>query len=149
MKTTAFPLSVIALAGALGFFATGCGHLDLTPPGAADRVLTGVVTYSPADPLPPGSEVTVSVIDVSAGEDRGEILGDQTIRNPGPPPIPFRVEYRAEDAVLMRRVKAEARISTGGRLRYATVMEHPVTLQNASEPHTIAVESVGRGRPAD
>ena len=52
---------------ALGFalLAAGCNHLDVTPPGAEDRVLTGLVTYDLDMPLPDDAVVTVRVIDAS------------------------------------------------------------------------------------
>ena len=150
MKKRGFPFSIaagIALIGALAVGVAGCGHLDLTPPGDADRVLTGWVMCESADPPPPGSVVVVRVLDLSAGDDRAEVLGEQTIKNPGSWPIAFRVEYRAEDAVLRRRVDAEARIAVGRRLYYASETAHPITLGNAGEPHTIPVERVGGPPP--
>ncbi len=135
MKLTPFPL----LAVFFGFLIAGCDHLDTTPPAPADRILSGVVTNNAQTELPADSEVTVRVLDVSRGESRSEVLGEQTIKNPGRMPVAFRIEYRAEDAILARGVTVDARISVGGRLRYTTASAHPVTLGNVHDSHVVEV----------
>lgn len=129
----------IAMSAALLW--AGCAHLDTTPPGPEDRVLTGQVTNNAggAD-LPPNTEVTVLVIDLGQGIGKGEVLGEQTIKNPTQMPVPFRIEYRAADAVLRGSVNVEARISVAGRLRYLTKSAHPVTTGNVNDPHNVEVE---------
>jgi uncharacterized lipoprotein YbaY len=140
MKLLPFvPAAVLSM-----MLSAGCGHVGVVEPGGADRVLTGVVAYASGDPLPEGAEVMVRVVDLGRGDAHGEVLGEQTIKGPVTPPIPFRIEYRAEDAVLMRRVNVEARISVGGRLRYTTTTGHPVTLGNFADAHTVEVEFLGR-----
>lgn len=123
----------------------GCGHLDSAPPGAADRVLSGVVTTNNGGgELPPGTEVSVRIVDLSRGEGRGEVLAEDTITNPGRMPVAFRLEYRAEDVVLMRSVNVEARVAVGGRLRYTTTGGHPITLSNVNDSHVVLVELANR-----
>lgn len=132
-------LSFVALASGLLF--TGCKHLDTSATASPDRVLTGVVTNNTGGgELPPDTEVTIRVVDLSRGESRGEVLGEETIMNPGRMPVSFRLEYRAEDAVLMRSVNVEARISVGGKLRYMTIAGHPITLGNVNSSHVVVVE---------
>lgn len=138
MKSFLFP----ALALALVLSVAGCGHLDLMAPGNADRVLTGVVTYAPEEPLPADAEVLVRVVDLSRGEEKPEVLGEETIKGPLMTPVPIRVEYRAEDAQLLRRVNVEVRISVGRTLRYMTTRGHPITLGNVADAHTIEVDPV-------
>ncbi len=140
-------MKTIFLAGLLlGFCAasTGCSHLDLGATGEAERVLTGFVTNPNGGELPADTEVTIRIVDYSRGEERGETLGEQVIQNPGRFPVPIRIEYRAEDPVLMRRVNVEARIAVGGRLRYASTSGHPITLNNVNETHSVQVDLVGR-----
>lgn len=141
----AMKLSAIALLSlCLGVGLAGCGHLDLTPPAAADRVLSGTVTNNSMTELPPGTEVTVRIVDLSRGEGKGEVLGEDTIVNPPRMPVPFRIEYRAEDAVLLRSVNVEARVSVDGRLRYTTISGHPITLGNVNDRHVLEVSLAGR-----
>ena len=130
---------------ALGFalLAAGCNHLDVTPPGAEDRVLTGLVTYDLDMPLPDDAVVTVRVIDASNAA-APMVLGETTITRPGHPPVPFRIEYRADDELLMHEVRVEARISIGGQLRFYSVAGHPVTLGNVNDTHVVKVEPTDR-----
>lgn len=133
MKKIAVALSLFAL-----IFA-GCSHLDTTAPGDADRVVTGVVTAGSDESLPDHCEVWVRVLDVSHGEARPEVLGEQTITNPGHLPVPFKIEFRAEDAVLRQSVSIDARISVGRQLRYYTASRHPLSVSNVTEPQTVLV----------
>jgi uncharacterized lipoprotein YbaY len=135
MKTFSFAWLLLALSLFLG----GCAHLDTSPPASADRVLSGVVDHAGED-LPDGAEVTVRVLDLSRGVERGEVLGEVTIPHVTKLPVSFRVEYRAEDAQLMRTVNVEARISVGGRLRYTTTTGHPITLGNVGDVHIVTVQ---------
>ncbi|HWL17019.1 MAG TPA: YbaY family lipoprotein [Opitutus sp.] len=133
------------LAASVALFAAGCANLDSFAPGPADRVLTGVITNNTGGgELPPNTEVTIRVVDLSRGEGRGEVLGEETIMNPARMPVSFRVEYTAEDQLLMRSVNVEARIAVGGRLRYTTVQGHPVTLANVNDSHVVVVEAANR-----
>jgi uncharacterized lipoprotein YbaY len=136
-------VSLLALlAVCVAVFAAGCEHLASMAPGPDDRVLSGVVTTKTGGgPLPPGSEVEVRLVDVSRGESRGEVLGEATIKDATSMPVPFRIEYRAGDVVLMRSgLNVEARVSVGGRLRYTTTTGHPVTLSNVNDSHVVEVD---------
>ena len=130
---------------ATGLLVAGCNNLDLTGPGSAERVVEGAVVIYPTDvALPPGTEVIVRVLDMTRGEGRGEVLGEETITNPSAAPIPFHIEYRAEDEVLRRRVTIDARVSTGRALRYYTASAHPITLSNVNDKHMVEVAPAGR-----
>lgn len=124
---------------ATGVLLGACSHVDLTPPGPTERVLIGVVSNNTNAPLPPDTEVTVRVVDVSGVGGRMQVLGDQVIQNPGAMPVPYRVEFTADDAVLRRGLNLEARISIGGRLRYTTVTAHPITAGNVHDSHVVDV----------
>ncbi len=139
-------LSLAACSVLVALFSAGCEHLNTMAPGAGDRVLTGVVTTKTGGgPLPPGSDVEVRLVDLSRGEARGEVLGEATIEDATALPVPFRIEYRAEDVVLMRSgLNVEARVSVGGRLRYTTTTGHPVTLSNVTDSHVVEVEFAAR-----
>jgi uncharacterized lipoprotein YbaY len=130
---------------ALFFAVAGCGNVDLTPPGPGEHVVEGVVTLPMAGSLPENTEVTVQVADLSRGVGRGEVLGEQTIANPGKPPVPFRIYYRAEDAVLRRGLNLDVRVSIGGKLAYYTASAHPLTSANVNETHLVEAVPVARG----
>jgi uncharacterized lipoprotein YbaY len=127
------------LAAAASLILVGCGQLDLTPEGDPLRVLTGEVEVGQAVPLPADTVVTVRIVDTTATGMPPQVLGSQTIRNPGVAPIPFRVEYRAEDDVLRRGLNIEARVSFGGKVQYFNRNNYAVTLGNAADTHRVSV----------
>jgi uncharacterized lipoprotein YbaY len=131
------------LCAAAALALSGCGQLDLTPEGDPSRVLVGEIELGQSGTLPADAVVTVRVVDASNAGMPPQVLGSQTIRDPGPPPISFRVEYRAEDEVLRRGLNIEVRVSYGGKVRYFNLNRYAVTLGNASETHRINVNPVG------
>lgn len=141
----------------------GCGHLDLTPEGDPNRVLTGTVEFREPFTLPPDATVVVRVVDSKRETEQqptavlGEpstlapqsslppkILGEQVIHNPSQPPIPFRIEYFAMDEQLRRGINVEARISYDGRVRFFNVNSYAITLNNFGDPHTVWVNRLER-----
>ena len=135
-------LALPALAAALALSA--CGHLDVSPEDSPLRVLTGQVELGDAMALPADTTVTVRVVDMTAAGMPPQVLGSQTITNPGAAPVAFRVEYTADDETLRRGLNIEARVSFGGRVRYYNVNRYAVTLGNASDPHRVTVTPAGR-----
>lgn len=136
-----FPLSGVALVAAL--LAAGCGHISLQPEGEPDRVLTGTVNFHAAEPMPPDTVVTVRLIDPAGAAGLPMVLGEKTIENPGNPPVPFTIEYRAEDDLLRRGVNLEARVSVGGKLRFYNVNGYGVTLAKATQSQEVWVNPAG------
>lgn len=151
------------LLAALGFvFASlGCGHVDLTPEGNPDRVVTGTVNVTMNLLPPPDASVVVRVIepadvtnvttapanDLVIGE-RGpqvrpeNVLGEQQIHAPAAVPVPFRLEFKASDAELRRGLNIEARISWGGKVRFRTVESQVITLATIAQPQVVWVQPV-------
>ena len=135
------PTAIIVAAAALAF--SGCGQLDLTPEGDPSRVLTGRIDVGGPAALPADTVVTVRVVDASVTGMPPEVVGSQTLRNPGAAPIAYRVEYRADDELLRRGLNIEVRISYGGKVRYFNVNKYVVTLGNAADAHRITVNPTG------
>lgn len=132
----------LAIAAAAALALCGCGQLDLTPEGDPGRVLTGRVELSDGAALPADTVVTVRVVDPTNPGMPPEVLGSQTLANPGAGPIEFRVVYRAEDEVLRRGLNIEARVSTAGKMRYFNRNKYALTLGNAADPHVITVNPI-------
>ncbi|HEY5078797.1 MAG TPA: YbaY family lipoprotein [Opitutaceae bacterium] len=137
MRIAPIALAALALVGS-----AGCGQLDMTPEGDPSRVLVGEVSWGEATALPADATVTVRVVDATKVGMPPEVLGSQTIHNPGATPVAFRVEYRAEDEVLRHGLNVEVRVSWGGSIRYFNMNGHAVTLGNASDTHRITVNPV-------
>lgn len=152
---------LFAVAGLL--LGAGCANITTTPGGDPNRVITGTVNYRSDLALPPDAEVVVRLLDPSGRNQASNpatkdlpvtpqakapptpvLLAEQTIKAPGPGPIPFRLEYSAEDDLLRRGLNLEARISFGGRVRLRTVSSRVVTLGNSTDPHSVWVEAVAR-----
>jgi uncharacterized lipoprotein YbaY len=158
VKNTRILLALAALAAC-----AGCGEMVLSPSAIGDpaRVLNGEVDIDDVSALPPDASVTVRVVDMNSpqqGAGAGQpldsaappvgrlpptVLGAQTIANPGSVPVNFRVEYRAEDDVLIRGLNIEVRVSYGGKVQYYNRNRYAVSLGNATDSHRITVERSG------
>jgi len=161
MKTS--PLLFLALLGTL-LAATACSHLDLTPEGDPDRIVSGTINLRSDLALPADAVVVVRVIDPAGiGQQRAaasmdvptvarpttpapaeQVLGEQTITAAAGSAIPFRIEYRADDSLMRHGLNIDARISFGGRVRFRTASAHVLTLANATYTHEVWVESAAR-----
>lgn len=158
MKSAApFFLAAICLIAAN----TGCQQLDVTPEGDPQRTLSGTVNLAGESLLPPHTEVVIRVVQTTnlervgalgrsdlpvAGQGPKEtterVLGEQVIRSPGVQPIPFQLEYRADDATLRHGLNVDVRVSFEGKVRYRTLNAHVLTLSSAPFPHTVWVQEV-------
>jgi uncharacterized lipoprotein YbaY len=138
VKPAAFLMAALAVLAS-----AGCGQLDLTPEGNPSRVLRGEVDWGDTSALPADATVTVRVVDATRVGMPPDVLGSQTIRNPGSAPVAFRVEYWAEDDVLRRGLNVEVRVAWGGKVRYFNMNGHAVTLGNASDTHRVTVNPIG------
>jgi uncharacterized lipoprotein YbaY len=138
-----FPGSAVLLVAAL-LLAAGCGHIDIRPEGDLQRVLTGTVNFHVDEPLPPDTVVLVRLVDTSNPSGAPMQLGEQTVTHPGQPPVPFRIEYQADDALLRHGLTIEARVSIGGKVRFYNVNGYALTLAKAADPQEVWVNPVGK-----
>lgn len=156
MKIPAYRL--LAVLG-LWLALTGCQQIDLTPESDPQRVVTGTVKL-PADIIfPPETEVLVRVVDNTATElagttppgdiptlDRGRpakserSLGEHIIRAPAGQPVPFQVEFRADDKLMRRGVLIDVRISYHRRVQFRTLSAHMLTLSSLRFPQEVWVQ---------
>jgi uncharacterized lipoprotein YbaY len=156
------PLFCLAALGAL-LAATACSHLDLTPEGDPSRVVSGTVNLRSDLTLPPDTVVVVRVIDPAEANpvravpgndlpvmDRAQpvpterVLGEKTITAPAAVPIPFQVEFTADDSLLRHGLNLDVRVSFGGRVRYRTVSAYLLTLSSVGNNHEVWVEAAAR-----
>ena len=153
----------LLLAAALGAFLSGCGSIDVGASSSPDRVLTGTVNTGGS--LPAGAEIVVRLVasggtndslraapnDIPvmtrpAGPATEQMLGEQvqTLAAGTADPVPFRLEYRVDDAVLRRGLNLDVRVSFGGKLRFRTINAHVVTLASSPYPQNVALQPVDR-----
>jgi uncharacterized lipoprotein YbaY len=147
-------------AAAFGWLA-GCGHVDLAPEGDPHRVVSGTVNVRMNLLPPPDSEVVVRLVDpanitaapAKAAQDivigeRGarerpeQVVAEQVIHAPQAMPVPFRIEFQADDTTMRHGLNLEARISWGGRVRFRNVESQAVTLANADTPQVMVLDPV-------
>lgn len=161
MKTPARLL--FALFGVFAFGVTGCQNLDLATSGDPQRVVTGQVNLRPDIIFPADTQVVVRVFEntttndplraaslndlaspagVSQPEKIERVLAEKTIAAPAGKPVPFQIEFRADDDELRRGVNIEARISYDGRVRFRTLDAQLITLGSVAAPHEVWVEAV-------
>jgi uncharacterized lipoprotein YbaY len=160
MKTPLRLLLAALAVAALGL--AGCQHLDLAGDGDPQRVLTGTVNLRPDIIFPADTEVVVRVVDLTPADRTGRDaaadlalagsaapgqalereFGRQTIQAPAGKPVPFRIEFQADDERLRHGLNVEARISYGGRVHFRTLEGHVVTLASIGFPHEVWVEAV-------
>lgn len=138
-KPVIFPCLFAAL-----LLAVACSSIDIKPESDPDRVVTGAVHIPPPAELPPDAVVVVRLLNATANNAPPVLLAEQVIKNPTASPVPFRVEYRADEALLSLGLNLEARISVGGKLRFYNVNSYTVTASNASDPLDIWVNPTGK-----
>lgn len=139
-------LSRRALLATIAFAAAalcGCASMEIEPASDVWRTANGLVYYNSPGPLPPGSVLTVRVIDNSNPAMGPMIVGEASITDPAPSPAPFAFEFRAEDPVLRRGLSLEARISVEGRLRYSNQASHSVNASNLGTVRELYLAQTG------
>ena len=93
-------------------------------------MLKGSVDFTPVEP---SKNLSVAVRLVEVSTSTPIVLSEQTIAAKGNPPVPFEINYRAEDIEPPKRAQLEVRVSVDGRLKYYNVNAYPVSLANAGE----------------
>lgn len=157
MKTPRLPALLVF---GMALWVAGCGSIETSPGGDPNRVLEGVVTFPGS--VPAGAEILVRVVEPPSSEPARTLASDmpvaaqpsvarvervlgeakQIVAEMTTKPVPFRVEYQADDAVLRRGVNIDVRVSVGGKVRMRTVNAHALTLRSAPFKQDVAVQSV-------
>ncbi|HVS51820.1 MAG TPA: hypothetical protein VHD62_05640 [Opitutaceae bacterium] len=161
MKTPARLLP--ALLGLFAFGAAGCQNLDLATASDPQRIVTGAVNLRPDIIFPADTQVVVRVFETVAANDAlrpasvndlaspagalpaqkiERVLAEKTIAAPAGKPVPFQIEFRADDDELRHGVNIEARISYDGKVRFRTLDAQLITLGTVASPHEVWVEAV-------
>jgi len=129
-------------ASVAAFVLVGCASLDMDSEGNPNRLITGTVNFHSDVPLPPDARVSVRVVDNDSGS-LPKVLGFVDIVSPGAPPIPFRLEFSADDTRMRHGLNLQARVAYGGQVHFANVEQYVVTLGNEQDPHRIWVDAAG------
>lgn len=113
--------------------------------------VTGVVTHTVQMALPGDAVVFVQLTDVSQVDAPTQVIGDQTINNPGQAPIPFNLAYDPSLVDPGRTYAVQARITDGtGTVFMQTMTQYPVITQGnpASGVHVVVEPVSGADQPS-
>lgn len=156
------PLLLLATGAVLALTA-GCANIEVVAPSDPQRTVNGTVEFRSAMTLPDDAVVVVRIVDMAGTEQKRsaasrdlpigeraktepvpEVLGEQTIKGLKGNSVPFHIEFVADDDLLRHGINIDARISSGGKVRFRTVNAHVVTLGNVEYPHAVWVEPASR-----
>src|SRR4051812_43483082 len=98
----------------LGSALAACSHIEIKPESNPDRVLSGTINLAAATELPANAVVTVRLTDQTQSGQPPTVIAEQNIAHSATLPIPFRLEYHADEATLRRGLNLDVRISIGG-----------------------------------
>jgi putative lipoprotein len=140
-RITRTAVQVLATVALLVVWSLGaCGK---PAPGAA---VSGTVSYVQPTEAAPGTVVIVQIQDISAA-DAPAIVGEQSISNPGPVPVPFEVMYDPATIDDSHSYVVHARVEDGsGNLLYTTMQNYAVITQgHPTRSVNVILEMVGGG----
>jgi len=106
--------------------------------------LSGQVFYRERMALPPGTTVTVRLVDVSRADAKATLLAEQRIKNPATVPVPFQLEYDPGviDARMSYAVQAQIRDVAGQLLWTTTEHTGVLTRENPVSDIQLLVQRV-------
>jgi len=111
--------------------------LAAEPRPPEDPVVRGTVAYRERVAMPPGAELTVSLLDVSLADAPADVISSLTDPDPGNVPIRFELPYDASLIDDRGTYSVRARIDVDGELWWTTTDAHPVI--TGDHPSTVDV----------
>ena len=132
----------LPLAGVFAFF-TGCAQLAVPLPDL-NRVISGTVTFAEPATVPAGAQMVIRVLDSTRADGMAKIVAQEVFKVSGPSPIAYKIEFRAEDALVQRGLSIEARIDFEGKAQLFNGNRYAITTANIAGPHEIVVEKMSR-----
>jgi putative lipoprotein len=127
-----------------------CSAKDTGAPAEAGiESVAGTLRYTDLVTLSDTAVVEVELADVSVADGPADIVSSQRIRNPGPFPVHFKLDYAPDRIDPTHRYTVQARIREGERLAYATDTAYPVITGGNPKTIDIAVVAIGAGETAE
>jgi putative lipoprotein len=114
---------------------------------APSPTVTGVVTYRERVALAPDAYVVVKLWDVTQ-RTNWQLIGTQTLRRVGQPPITFAVGYAADRVHPDGDYVIEAQIHQGGELRWINPAACPILTKGFPSAVTVTVRAFTTGVPS-
>lgn len=113
---------------------------------AAERSISGEVTYRERIALPPEAFLEVQLVDVSLADAPAKVLGSQTIAPVGQVPVKFVIIFDSAEIQPGMTYALQARITVADRLWFINDMRYQVEPQ-ADEHHALVLKMVARSDP--
>lgn len=137
----------IAVASVIGVGVLGGSALFLTTSMptigiAAEKTIRGNVIYRERIALPPEANLIVQLADVSQADAAAIIIGETKISDIGSVPIPFSVNFEADNIKPGHSYALQARISAGDTLWFVNDTAFSVNPEQAQQPVDINVVMV-------
>ncbi|RWD63914.1 MAG: META domain-containing protein [Mesorhizobium sp.] len=116
--------------------------------GAAEKTLTGEVTYRERIALPPDAELSVELADVSLADAPATIIAQRKIVPAGQVPTKFEIGFDPTAVKPGRTYALQARITVEGRLLFLTDTRHRVDPLDG-KPQTVVMKMVAPATEPD
>ena len=143
--------SIIFTTGLLSILTilTGCklSHANTDTHQATDETLTISVSYRDRSMLRPGSELRVTLEDVSKMDVAAEVLSTTVMPIDSAPPYVVSLPYQKNKIMSNMRYNVRAQISYQGQLLYTSTQHYDPFNQVVSGPYSIQVERVNSRTP--
>ncbi|MBE0376776.1 META domain-containing protein [Pseudoalteromonas prydzensis] len=121
---------------------------EQTTEDAAMATLTTQVTYLDRSMLRPGSQLTVTLADVSKMDAKAEVISQQTVDINGAPPYTVELSYDASKMDQRHRYSVIARITNQDQLIYvSTTYNNPFEQSAQAAPYEVVVSKVAPQKP--
>ena len=133
------------LAVALAAVAAACATPAPQPP-AAMKTLDGTLVYRARIAVPPETEATVRLVDVSRADAPATVIAETRFRTGGRQvPLPFRLEYDPARIDPRMRYAVSGDLRAGGRILFLNTTRHGVLTHGAPADNVeILLEQSGR-----
>ena len=109
---------------------------------APDAQVTGTLRYRERSLLKPDSVVEIWLLDTSRADVAATEIAYQKIANPGPPPIPFGLDYDPAKIQENMQYAVRAQITDGDTLIYTTDTHYPVLTRGAGNDVDLLLKRV-------
>jgi putative lipoprotein len=129
--------------GCLGL-TLGCAA-NTSPPADTRPAVTGTIASSDGFVLAPGSQVEVTLADVSRADAPAVVLAQETLPITGPYQLPFSLPYNLAEIDPNHTYVVSARVTDkAGQLRYLNLQSVPVLTRGALSHVEVVVDPVQR-----
>jgi putative lipoprotein len=125
---------IVVLAAALAAALAACAPVAPTvaPQPPAMKTLNGTLSYRLRIAIPPDTEATVRLVDVSRADAAATVIAETRFKTEGRQvPLPFRLEYDPARIDPRMRYAVSGELRAGGRILFLNTTRHSVLTHGA------------------